>query len=129
MCQSKTDNRPAPSFGPIMTGWISESSFSVKKRGVLFATNSVLALLGVLISTQVYRKDDEPYYYRGNKVTITIAVATCFVFVGQRWYLKYLNGKKERKWQAMNMREQLTYQNDKARDDEGNGRLDFRFRY
>jgi len=112
-----------------MTGWISESAFSVKKRGVLLATHSVLALLGVLISTQIYRKDDEPYYYTGNKVTITLAVATCFVFIGQRYCLKYLNGKKDRKWQAMSMREQLAYQNDKARKDEGNGRLDFRFQY
>jgi len=89
----------------------------------------VLALLGVLVSTQVYQKNDEPYYYTGNKVTITIALATCFALVGQRWYLKHLNKKKNRQWQAMSMREQLAYQNDKQREDEGNKRLDFRFTY
>jgi len=96
----------------------------------MLATNSVLSIVGVVISTQVYQRKDEPYYYTGNKITITIAVVTCMVFVAQRFYLKRLNERKDARWREMTVGDQLAYRYDKeARGMEGNKRLDFRFQY
>jgi hypothetical protein len=79
---------------------------------------------------EIYRADDSPYYYRGNKVLISICVLALIVFVSQREFLRYLNRQKERKWTAMSAEEKVLYQSDQeAREKEGNKRLDFRFKY
>lgn len=119
-----------PNFGPIQIGWLSASCYSTKKRATLLATNSVLHLVGAIISTQVYQKSDKPYYYKGNIVTITIAIAASLVFIGQGYYLRSINRKKDRQWREMSVHEKVMYQNDhEQREKDGNSRLDFRFPY
>ncbi|OJJ46645.1 hypothetical protein ASPZODRAFT_132743 [Penicilliopsis zonata CBS 506.65] len=119
-----------PYFHPIVSAWISENTFDVKKRAITAATYNVIVQIGSVISSQIYRTDDEPYYHRGNKVLISICCLSLAVFVLQRQYLRYLNRQKERKWNAMSHEEQLEYQADReAREKEGNKRLDFRFKY
>lgn len=79
---------------------------------------------------EIYRADDSPYYYRGNKVLISICAFALAIFMVQREYLRYLNRRKDRTWQVMTTEEKLRYQDDrKAREEEGNKRLDFRFKY
>ncbi|PWY89883.1 MFS general substrate transporter [Aspergillus heteromorphus CBS 117.55] len=119
-----------PYFHPIVSAWISENSFDVKKRAITAATYNVVVQVGSVISSQIYRTSDQPYYYTGNKVLISICVLTLFVFIGQREWLRHLNRQKERKWNAMTTEERVLYQSDQAaRDKEGNQRLDFRFKY
>lgn len=82
------------------------------------------------ISIEIYRADDAPYYYRGNKVLISICALTLVSFVLQKEYLRMLNRRKEKVWAAMTEHERTIYQADhEAREEEGNKRLDFRFRY
>jgi hypothetical protein len=119
-----------PYFHPIVSSWISENTFDVKKRAITAATYNVIVQVGSVISSQIYRADDSPYYYRGNKVLISICVLSLVVFVAQREFLRYLNRQKERKWSAMSAEEKVLYQSDQeAREKEGNKRLDFRFKY
>ncbi len=81
-------------------------------------------------ATEIYRADDSPYYYRGNKVLISICALSLVSFVVQREWLKRLNRVKDREWGEMTVDERAGYQADhKAREKEGNRRLDFRFRY
>ncbi|KAI9847534.1 MAG: hypothetical protein M1830_007348, partial [Pleopsidium flavum] len=76
--------------------------------------------------TEIYRASDAPYYYRGNKVLISICALSLLAFVLQREWLKRLNRRKERVWASMTVEERASYQADyKAREEEGNGRLDF----
>ncbi|KAI9827279.1 MAG: hypothetical protein M1832_005417 [Thelocarpon impressellum] len=119
-----------PYFHPIVSAWISENSFDVKKRAVTAATYNVIVQVGSVISSQIYRSRDAPFYYTGNKVLISICALTLVVFIAQREYLRLLNRRKERVWVAMAPEEREAYQADRAaREAEGNKRLDFRFRY
>lgn len=79
---------------------------------------------------ELYREDDKPYYHRGNKILIAICALSLTTFLAQREYLRWLNKRKARAWDAMNGGEQAAYQADqKEREKDGNKRLDFRFQY
>ncbi|KAG9588140.1 MFS general substrate transporter, partial [Aureobasidium melanogenum] len=119
-----------PYFHPIVVAWISENTFDVKKRAISAATYNVIVQIGSVISSQIYRKDDSPYYYRGNKVLVSICALSLVTFIVQREYLRYLNRSKEKEWSQMSKEEQLAYQSDQLeREKDGNKRLDFRFQY
>ncbi|ORY68386.1 major facilitator superfamily domain-containing protein [Pseudomassariella vexata] len=119
-----------PYFHPLVSSWISENTFDVKKRAITAATYNVIVQIGSLIGSQIYRSWDAPYYKNGNRVCISICALSLVAFVAQRQYLIYLNRKKERVWRTMSEEERLTYQHDQgAREVDGNKRLDFRFRY
>jgi hypothetical protein len=82
------------------------------------------------IATEIYRADDAPNYYRGNKVLISICVLAAVILVSQRQYFWILNRRKQREWDEMTSEEKEEYQMDQvAREKEGNRRLDFRFTY
>ena len=122
--------RADPYFHPIVSAWISENSFDVKKRAVTAATYNVIVQVGSIVGSQIYRAYDAPYYYLGNKVLISICALALATFIGQREYLKHLNRRKERVWDGMTLEERNAYQADtEARERDGNKRLDFRFRY
>ena len=117
-----------PYFHPLVSSWISENTFDVKKRAITAATYNVIVQIGSLIGGQIYRKWDGPYYKTGNKVLVAICALSLVVMVVQRWTLVRLNRKKEEKWNAMTSEEKALYQADvAAREAEGNKRLDFRF--
>ncbi|GES62165.1 MFS general substrate transporter [Aspergillus terreus] len=119
-----------PYFHPIVSAWISENTFDVKKRAITAATYNVVVQIGAVIASQIYRKYDAPYYYTGNKVLISICALALVTFLVQREALRYMNRQKEKKWRAMSPEERLVYQADQtAREKEGNKRLDFRFKY
>jgi len=119
-----------PYFHPIVSAWISENSFDVQKRAITAATYNVIVQIGSLIGSQIYRSYDAPYYYTGNKVLVSICALSLVTFILQREYLRYLNKRKERVWQAMTTEEQVVYQENQAeRERDGNRRLDFRFKY
>jgi len=118
-----------PYFHPLVSAWISENTFDVKKRAITAATYNVIVQIGSLISSQIYRAYDAPYYKQGNTVLISVCALSVVVFVGQREWLRLLNRRKERIWDTMSAEERLEYQNDNmAREKDGNKRLDFRFK-
>jgi hypothetical protein len=90
----------------------------------------VIVQIGSVIGSQIYRADDAPYYYRGNKVLISICALTLVVLLLQRTWLARLNKRKETVWAGMTIDEKAHYQADiEARERDGNRRLEFRFRY
>ncbi len=102
----------------------------MKKRALTAATYNVIVQIGSLIGSQIYRANDAPYYYRGNKVLISICALTLVVMLAQRWWLTLLNKRKETVWKRMDERERVRYQENIAeRERDGNKRLEFRFRY
>ncbi|KAK7424700.1 hypothetical protein QQX98_000277 [Neonectria punicea] len=119
-----------PYFHPLVSSWISENSFDVKKRAVAAATYNVIVQMGSVVGNQIYRKWDAPYYKTGNKVCVSILALAIVVFLGQRQWIISLNKKKEQEWERLTPEEKVEYQTDKvAREQDGNKRLDFRFAY
>lgn len=119
-----------PYFHPVVTSWISENTFDVKKRALAAATYNVIVQIGSLIGSQIYRAYDRPYFKQGNTVLVSICGLAVVTFLVQRWVLITKNKRKEEKWSAMSAEEKLAYQNDvAARELDGNNRLDFRFVY
>lgn len=119
-----------PYFHPIISSWLSENTFDVKKRAITAATYNVIVQIGSLVGSQIYRKWDSPYYKHGNAVLLAICVLSLASILVQRQVLRHLNKKKESQWQMMSVEEKAAYQNDtEAREREGNKRLDFRFVY
>jgi hypothetical protein len=117
-----------PYFHPLVSSWISENTFDVKKRAITAATYNVIVQVGSLISSQIYRKYDGPYYKQGNSVLVAICALSVIAFLVQRWTLMRLNKKKQEKWEQMTSEEKAVYQADVVeREKEGNKRLDFRF--
>lgn len=117
-----------PYFHPLVSSWISENTFDVKKRAITAATYNVIVQIGSLIGSQIYRKYDEPYYKQGNAVLVAICALSLLAMVVQRQVLVHLNKKKEEKWSRMSPQEKAMYQADVvSREAEGNKRLDFRF--
>jgi hypothetical protein len=117
-----------PYFHPLVSSWISENTFDVKKRAITAATYNVIVQIGSLISSQIYRKYDGPYYKQGNSVLVAMCALSLLAFVVQRQVLVRLNRKKQREWEGMTSEEKAVYQADTvAREKEGNKRLDFRF--
>ena len=79
---------------------------------------------------ELYRADDQPFYHRGNKILVSICALSLVVFLSQREYLRWLNKRKARAWDAMSSEERVAYQADQIeREKDGNKRLDFRFQY
>ena len=78
-----------------------------------------------IISANVYREDDRPYYRRGNKVLICIAVMNIGVYLFAKAYYQRQNKVKRRQWNALSHEEQRAYL--ETTKDEGNKRLDFFF--
>ncbi|KAH8179074.1 major facilitator superfamily protein [Sarocladium implicatum] len=119
-----------PYFHPIVSSWISQNSFSVKKRAITAATYNVIVQMGSLVGSQIYRKWDGPYYKTGNTVCISILALSLVTFVVQRQWLIHLNKRKEKAWDSLSAEQKVVYQTDQeAREIEGNKRLDFRFAY
>lgn len=119
-----------PYFHPIISSWISENTFDVKKRAITAATYNVIVQIGSLIGSQIYRKYDAPYYKQGNAVLVAMCALSLVALLVQRQVLVYLNKQKEKKWGVMSADERADYQNDTAaREEDGNRRLDFRFVY
>ncbi|KAL6709355.1 hypothetical protein ACN47E_001762 [Coniothyrium glycines] len=117
-----------PYFHPLVSSWISENTFDVKKRAITAATYNVIVQIGSVVSSQIYRKYDGPYYKQGNAVLLAICGLSVVTFILQRQFLVRLNRNKEEVWQRMTAEEKALYQADLlAREQDGNKRLDFRF--
>ncbi|GAM84796.1 hypothetical protein ANO11243_027970 [Dothideomycetidae sp. 11243] len=118
----------APSYYPIVLSWLSESSFSVKKRAISVSTFSATTVVGAILAAQAYQKRDEPYYYTGNKILIGSALLACLMFIVQRWVLSRANKERDKAWEAMPIPRQAEYQKTtEEMEFDGNQRLDFRF--
>lgn len=112
---------------PILVGWNSINSNTVRTRTVSAAVYNIMVQLGSIISSNIYTADDAPLYRRGNKVLIGICVFDIFLFIGVKAYYIWRNKSKAKIWDAMTEDEKLNYL--ATTTDLGNKRLDFRFHH
>ncbi|THX13816.1 putative MFS transporter [Aureobasidium pullulans] len=118
----------SPSSHPIMASWISVNSFDPKKRGITIALFGTFHEIGSIAAAQIYRDDDKPYYYTGNKVLISICAVSIVGLLIHREVLKHINRKKKRAWESLSEVEQREYSRNQEHSI-GNKSLTFRFYY
>ena len=111
----------------IIVAWASGNSGSVRTRSVSAALYNMFVQCGNVISFYVYRADDAPLYHRGNSVLFGINILAILLFLFTKLYYMWKNKIRERKWDGLTKEQRMDYLNNTT--DEGNKRLDFRFKH
>lgn len=114
-----------PYIHAINVSWCSRNSNSIRTRAVSALVYNMFVQAGSIVSTQIYRLDDLPYYHRGNSQLFGISVGLFFFMLFVKVYYKTRNNYKQRKWDQLTAEQKADYIHNST--DEGNKRLDFRF--
>ncbi|KAI1628953.1 major facilitator superfamily domain-containing protein [Exophiala viscosa] len=109
----------------ILVGMISRNANSVGTRAVSAAVYNICYQIGSIVAVNVYRNDDKPYYYRGNKILVGLASANIVLFFWAKLYYIKRNQQKERQWRLLSDFDQANYLS--TTKDTGTKRLDIRF--
>ncbi|EPE06865.1 allantoate permease [Ophiostoma piceae UAMH 11346] len=109
----------------ILVAWTSKNANNVGARSVSAALYNISVQLGNIIAAYIYRKDDAPYYHRGNKYLIVINFLAIGTFLFAKAYYVWRNKQREKQWNALSKEEQVKYKLETTL--QGSRRLDFRF--
>nr|UWK20095.1 major facilitator superfamily transporter (MSF) [Trichoderma rubi] len=109
----------------IVVSWNAKNSNAVRTRAVSAALYNMFVQSGNIISSNIYRDDDQPLYRRGNKILLAINCFNIVLFYFVKAFYVWRNKVRDRKWNAMTKEEQDDYSLNTK--DEGMKRLDFRF--
>jgi predicted MFS family arabinose efflux permease len=114
-----------PYAHPILVSWNSANSGSVRTRSVSASLYNISVQVGGIVSSQMYRPDDAPYYHRANHRLLYIVCGNLVLWAIAKAYYVARNRSKARRWDALSPEEKDHYLS--TTKDEGNRRLDFRF--
>ena len=73
-----------PYFHPVIVAITSRNAGSVRTRTVASAIYNMTVQASNIISSNIYREEDAPYYFTGNKVLIGICCYNILAFVGAK---------------------------------------------
>ena len=114
-----------PYVQAVFVGLASRNSGTVRTRTVASSLYNMAVQVGNITGSQIYRTNDAPYYYTGNKVLLGIVAYNIVVIVLIKAYYILKNRHRDKIWDGMTREERLNYlATSRAR---GNKRLDFRF--
>jgi hypothetical protein len=114
-----------PYVHAILVSLASRNAGTVRTRTIASSMYNMSVQASNVFSTQIYRADDKPYYYKGNKVLLALTAYNILLFIGSKVYYEWRNGQRDERWGAMTREERLHYLS--TTQDKGNKRLDFRF--
>jgi hypothetical protein len=114
-----------PYIHAIQVGLQSRNANSVRTRTVASAAYNMMVQLGNIVSSNIYRADDAPYYRRGNKMLVGIACLNLVLYAIAKGYYVLKNKKRARIWNNWTEEERKEYL--ATTKDRGNKRLDFQF--
>lgn len=109
----------------IIVALTSRNSGSVETRTVASSLYNMSVQASNIFASQVYRTDDKPYYYRGNKVLLAILAYNILAFVGAKFYYVLQNKRRDNIWNSMSRNERVHYL--ATTKETGSMRLNFRF--
>lgn len=114
-----------PYVHAVIVAMTSRNAGSVRTRTVGSSLYNMSVQASNIFSSQIYRADDKPYYYRGNKVLLAILAWNVVLFVASKIYYTKKNEQRDKIWNSWTREERLRYL--ATTKDQGNKRLDFRF--
>lgn len=109
----------------VLVALTSRNSGSVRTRTVGSSLYNMSVQASSVISSQIYRTDDKPYYYKGNKVLLGLVAWNIVLFVAGKAYYTIKNNQRDKIWNSWTREERIQYL--ATTQDKGNKRLDFRF--
>jgi len=109
----------------ILVGWNARNSNAVRTRAVSAALYNMFVQTGNIVGTNIYRDDDSPLYYQGNKALVGIASFNVVLFFLVKGFYIWRNRVRERQWNSLTKQQRDEYV--QTTEDEGMKRLDFRF--
>ncbi|KAF8678633.1 transporter [Rhizoctonia solani] len=110
-----------PYAHPILVGWNSQNSNTVRTRTVSAALYNIFVQAGNIVSTHIYNDNDKPFYHKGNKVLVGVAVWNIVLFQLVKLYYIQRNKWKAARWNTMSTEERAHYL--ETTTDKGNKRL------
>ena len=114
-----------PYIHAILVGLASRNSGSVRTRTVSAALYNMSKQACNVIGAQIYRTEDAPYYFTGNKILIGVTFYNLTLLLFTKWFYVNTNKRREKVWSRASKEEKEHYL--ATTMDEGNKRLDFRF--
>ena len=78
-----------------------------------------------LTHVQIYRTNDKPQYFTGNKILLALVAYNIVLFVATKVFYVRVNARRDKIWNAMDREQKEHYLS--TTKDRGNKRLDFRF--
>jgi predicted MFS family arabinose efflux permease len=112
---------------PILVSMNSANSGSVRTRTVAASLYNMFVQAATLIGSNVYQPSDAPYYHKGNRVLLGLLALNILLFwFAKAWYV-WKNSRREKIWSAWTTAQKEEYL--ATTKDEGNKRLDFRFKH
>ncbi|KAL7416906.1 major facilitator superfamily domain-containing protein [Mrakia frigida] len=117
-----------PYAHPILVAWNSTNANSVRLRTVSASLYNISVQIGSIVSTQVYRDGDKPYYHKGNKGLIATVCYNLVLFGGVKAYFIWRNRQKKAQWKALTKDEKVHYAKYIA-PEAGNKSLLFEFKH
>jgi hypothetical protein len=109
----------------VLVALASRNAGTVRTRTIASSLYNMSVQTSNIVSSQIYRADDKPYYYRGNKALLGLVAWNIVLFCGSKVYYEWRNKVRDEKWNAMTRDQRIHYLN--TTTDKGNKRLDFRF--
>lgn len=103
----------------------SRNSGSVRTRTVGSSLYNMSVQMSNIFSSQIYRDDDKPYYYRGNKALLGVLAWNVVLIIAIKAYYMLVNKRRDKIWLSMTREERVHYLN--TTKDSGSKRLNFRF--
>ena len=116
-----------PNIQGVLVSWISRVSYSVRTRTVASPMSNIGIQLAGIVGQNIYRADDAPLYFRGNRVLIGLCCMNLVLFLLCKFYYVARNKYKKGKWEAMSDSEKEEYL--VKHGDDGNKRLDYLFEH
>ncbi|EXJ83046.1 hypothetical protein A1O3_06863 [Capronia epimyces CBS 606.96] len=109
----------------VLVALTSRNAGSVRTRTVGSSLYNMAVQASNVFASQIYRNDDKPYYYTGNKALLGIVAWNIVAFIAAKIYYVVQNNRRDRIWESMTREQRVHYLATTA--DQGNKRLDFRF--
>ncbi|KAB5585756.1 major facilitator superfamily domain-containing protein [Coniochaeta sp. 2T2.1] len=114
-----------PYIHAILVALTSRNAGTVRTRTVGSALYNMCVQASNVISSNIYKKKDKPFYRTGNKVLLALIAWNVVWIVCNKSYYMYRNKKRAAQWEALSQAEKDHYLS--TTKDEGSKRLDFRF--
>ncbi|KAK9451421.1 major facilitator superfamily domain-containing protein [Limtongia smithiae] len=112
-----------PYYTPIVMAWLSANTNDQHKRALAIAIYNIAVQFGNIMSANVYRASDAPYYRRGNSILIGISVANIVIAIATRMFFGRENKRRQQIWNDMVEFDRIDYT--AHTKDIPNRRLDF----